>query len=172
MVEQKRYANTPTLVDYLSHSAVQLLDIHTILLKAREGHMGEKPNLLRQIDSTKKQLDEISQALILEYRKRQENERFLKQILLSIADQLFALNSSFKETGRLFFQEMRILQSQMQCFYEGKEKQHLLNSQEAFCSSSKIDEVIKQLQKARKKLIVESPHLFEKEYSSSEKESF
>lgn len=87
-----------------------------------------KPNLLRQIDSTKKQLDEISHALILEYRKRQENERFFKQILLSISDQLFSLNNGFKETGRLFFQEIRILQSQMQCLYEGKEKLHLLNN--------------------------------------------
>ncbi|WP_273760370.1 hypothetical protein [Bartonella sp. ML70XJBT.G] len=172
MVARKRYVNTLTLVDYLSHSAVKLLDIHAMLLKVREGHMGEKPNLLRQIDSTKKQLDEISHALILEYRKRQENERFLKQILLSISDQLFALNSGFKETGRLFFQEMRMLQSQMQCFYEGQEKQHLSNSQESFCSPSKIDEVIQQLQKARKRLIVESPHLFEREYSSSEKKIF
>ncbi|WP_208437617.1 hypothetical protein [Bartonella taylorii] len=169
MVARKHYADTPTLVDYLSHSAVQLLDIHTMLLKAREGNMGEKPNLLHKIDSTKKQLDEISHALILEYRKRQENERFLKQILLSISDQLFSLNNGFKETGRLFFQEIRILQSQMQCVYEGREKQNLLDSQASFYSPSKIDEVIKQLQKARKKLIVESPHLFEKEYSSSEK---
>lgn len=172
MVARKRYVNTPILVDYLSHSAMKLLNIHAMLLKAREGHMGEKPNLLRQIDSTKKQLDEISHALILEYRKRQENERFLKQILLSISDQLFALNSGFKETGRLFFQEMRMLQSQMQCFYEGQEKQHLLNNQEPFCSPSKIEEVILQLQKARKKLVVESPHLFEKEHSSSEKKTF
>ncbi|WP_208440626.1 hypothetical protein [Bartonella raoultii] len=172
MVARKRYTNIPTLVDYLSHFAVKLLDIHAMLLKAREGNMGEKSNLLRHIDSTRKQLDEISHALILEYRKRQENERFLKQILLSIADQLFALNSGFKETGRLFFQEMRMLQSQMQCFYEGKEKQDLLNSQETCCSPSKIDEVIKQLQKARKKLVVESPHLFEKESSNSEKKIF
>lgn len=153
----------PRLIDYLSHSAVKLLDIHAMLLKAREGNMGEKPNLLHQINSTQKQLDEISHALILEYRKRQENERFLKQILLSISEQLFSLNNGFKETGRLFFQEMRVLQSQMQCFYEAKERQHLLNEKEAFYSSSKIDEVIKQLQKARRKLIVESPHLFEKE---------
>ncbi|OPB35189.1 hypothetical protein Btaycd_007390 [Bartonella taylorii] len=163
MVARKRYAYTPTLVDYLSHSAVQLLDIHTMLLKVREGNMGEKPSLLRQIDSTKKQLDEISYALILEYRKRQESERFLKQILVSISDQLFSLNNGFKETGRLFFQEIRILQSQIQCFYEGRERQHLLDSQESFYSPSKIDEVIKQLQKAREKLIVESPHLFEKD---------
>lgn len=169
MVPRKYCVNTPILVDYLSHSAVKLLDIHAMLLKAREGNMGEKPNLLHQIDSTKKQLDEISHALILEYRKRQENERFLKQILLSISDQLFALNSGFKETGRLFFQEIRILQSQIQCFYDETEKQHLWNSKESFCSPSKIDEVIKQLQKARKKLIVESPHLFEKEYSRPEK---
>lgn len=163
MLVQKCYASTSNrLVNYLSHSAVQLLNIHTMLLKVREGNMGEKTNLLRQIDSTKKQLDEISHALILEYRKRQENERFLKQILLSISDQLFSLNNGFKETGRLFFQEIRMLQSQMQCFYEGKEKQDLLNNQD-FYSSSKIDEVIKQLQKARKKLIIESPHLFERE---------
>ncbi|MET3560551.1 uncharacterized LabA/DUF88 family protein [Bartonella japonica] len=120
-------------------------------------------NLLRQIDSTKKQLDEISYALILEYRKRQENERFLKQILLSISDQLFSLNNGFKETGRLFFQEIRMLQSQMQCFYENREKQDLLDNKD-FYSSSKIDEVIKQLQKARKKLIIESPHLFKREH--------
>ncbi|WP_183228409.1 hypothetical protein [Bartonella callosciuri] len=164
MVAGKRYSNIPILVDYLSHSAVQLLHIHTMLLKVREDHMGEKPNLLHQIDSTKKQLDEISYALILEYRKRQENERFLKQILLSISDQLFSLNNGFKETGRLFFQEIRMLQSQIQCFYERREKQYLLDRQESFYSSSKIDEVIKQLQKAREKLIVESPHLFEKEY--------
>ncbi|VEJ45403.1 hypothetical protein [Bartonella vinsonii] len=164
MVARKRSVDTPTLVDYLSHSAVKLLDIHTMLLRAREVNMGEKANLLRQIDSTKKQLDEISHALVLEYRKRQENERFLKQVLLSISDQLFSLNNGFKETGRLFFQEMRILQSQMQCFYEGMERQHLLESQESCYTPSKIDEVIKQLQKAREKLIVESPHLFEKEY--------
>ncbi|EJF75043.1 hypothetical protein HWV54_00095 [Bartonella alsatica] len=163
MVARRRFTNTLTLVDYLSHSAVKLLGIHAILLKAREDNMGEKPSLLRQIDSTKKQLDEISHALILEYRKRQENERFLKQMLLSISDQLFSLNSGFKESGRLFFQEIRILQSQLQCFYERKEKQHLLDSQESLYSPSKIDEVIKQLQKAREKLIVESPHLFEKE---------
>ncbi|WP_375673596.1 hypothetical protein [Bartonella sp. TS82HLJMH] len=162
MIARKRYVNTPTVVDYLSHSAIKLLDIHAMLVKVRKGDMGEKPNLLRQIDSTKKQLDEISHALILEYRKRQENERFLKQILLSISDQLFALNNGFKETGRLFFQEVRILQSQIQCLYEGKERLHLLNNQESFCSPSKIDEVIKQLQKAREKLILESPHLFEK----------
>ncbi|EJF87807.1 hypothetical protein ME1_00977 [Bartonella vinsonii subsp. arupensis OK-94-513] len=164
MVARKRSVDTSTLVDYLSHSAIKLLDIHTMLLKAKEGNMGEKPNLLRQIDSTKKQLDEISHALVLEYRKRQENERFLKQVLLSISEQLLSLNNGFKETGRLFFQEMRILQSQMQCFYEGMERQHLLDSQESCYSPSKIDEVIKQLQKAREKLIVESPHLFEKEY--------
>ncbi len=163
MITWKSYTNTPTVVDYLSHSAMKLLEIHAMLVKVRKGDMGEKPNLLRQIDSTKKQLDEISHALILEYRKRQENERFLKQILLSISDQLFSLNNGFKETGRLFFQEVRILQSQMQCLYEGKEKLHFLNSEEALCSPSKIDEVIKQLQKAREKLIVESPHLFKKE---------
>ncbi|MCZ2159247.1 hypothetical protein NPX99_08355 [Bartonella sp. 220] len=164
MVARKRSVDTPTLVDYLSHSAVKLLDIHTMLWRAREVNMGEKANLLRQIDSTKKQLDEISYALVLEYRKRQENEQFLKQILLSISDKLFSLNNNFKETGRLFFQEIRILQSQMQCFYEGMERQHLLDSQESCYSPSKIDEVIKQLQKAREKLIIESPHLFEKEY--------
>ncbi|GAA5104942.1 hypothetical protein [Bartonella jaculi] len=163
MVAQKRYANTPTLVDYLSHSAIKLLDIHAMLLKVREDNMGGESNLLHQIDSTKKQLDEISHALILEYRKRQENERFLKQILLSISDQLFSLNNGFKETGRLFFQEIRILQSQMQCFYESRERQHLLDNQESFYSPSKIDEIIKKLQKAREKLIIESPHLFEKE---------
>ncbi|WP_019218491.1 hypothetical protein [Bartonella florencae] len=163
MVTGKHYTNTSILVDCLSHSAAKLLSIHAMLLKAKEGHMGEKPNLLRQIDSTKKHLDEISHALILEYRKRQENERFLKQILLSISDQLFSLNSAFKETGRLFFQEIRIVQSQIQCFNDGQERQNLLNSQESFHSPSKIDEVIKQLQKAREKLIVESPHLFEKE---------
>ncbi|MBX4335699.1 hypothetical protein [Bartonella raoultii] len=161
---QKCYTNKLRLIDCLSHSAVQLLDIHAMLLKVREGHMGEKPNLLRQIDSTKKQLDEISHALILEYRKRQETERFLKQILISISDQLFSLNNGFKETGRLFFQEMRIVQSQIQCFYESKERQHLLNEKGASYSSSKIDEVIKELQKARKQLMVESPHLFEKEH--------
>ncbi|WP_183194701.1 hypothetical protein [Bartonella fuyuanensis] len=166
MIAQKRYANKPTIVDYLSHSAIKLLDIHAMLAKVRKGDMGEKPNLLRQIDSTKQQLDEISHALILEYRKRQENERFLKQILLSISNQLFSLNNGFKETGRLFFQEVRILQSQMQCLYEGKERLHLLNSQEAPCSPSKIDEIIKQLQKAREKLIIESPHLFEKKQKS------
>ncbi len=53
MVARKRYADTPTLVDYLSHSAVKLLNIYTMLLKVKEGHMGEKANLLRQIDSTK-----------------------------------------------------------------------------------------------------------------------
>ncbi|AGF75908.1 hypothetical protein [Bartonella vinsonii] len=164
MVARKRSVDTPALVDYLSHSAVKLFDIHTMLLRAREVNMGEKANLLRQIDSTKKQLDEISHALVLEYRKRQENEQFLKQILLSISEQLLSLNNGFKETGRLFFQEMRILQSQMQCFYEGMERQRLLDSQESCYSPSKIDEVIKQLQKAREKLIVESPHLFEKEY--------
>ncbi|CAF26051.1 hypothetical protein [Bartonella quintana] len=164
MVVKKCYSNTSILVGYLSHSAVKLLDIHSILLKVREDNMGGEPNLLRQIDSTKKQLDEISYALILEYRKRQENERFLKQILLSISDQLFSLNSGFKETGRLLFQEIRMLQSQMQCFYNNREKQHLLSEQESFSSPSKIDEVIKQLQKARKKLVIESPHLFEKEY--------
>ncbi|CDO46850.1 hypothetical protein BM1374165_00841 [Bartonella henselae] len=163
MVAQKAYTSTPTLIDYLSRSAIKLLDIHAILLKVREEAMGGEPNLLRQIDSTKKQLDEISHALILEYRKRQENERFLKQILLSIFDQLFSLNNGFKETGRLFFQEIRMLQSQMQCFYEGKGRQYLLSEQESSYSPSKIDEVIKQLQKAREKLIVESPHLFEKE---------
>lgn len=41
MVAQKRYANTPTLVDYLSHSAIKLLDIHAMLLKVREDNMGE-----------------------------------------------------------------------------------------------------------------------------------
>ncbi|MET3590416.1 septal ring factor EnvC (AmiA/AmiB activator) [Bartonella silvatica] len=164
MITQERYMNTPRLVAYLSNSAVKLLDIHAMLLKVRESNMGEKANLLRQIDSTRKQLDEISHALILEYRERQENERFLKQILLSISDQLFSLNNGFKETGRLVFQEMRVLQSQIQCFYEGKEKQRLLESQESCYSSSKIDEVIKQLQKAREKLIIESPHLFEREY--------
>ncbi|UTO29373.1 hypothetical protein [Bartonella harrusi] len=169
MVARKRYVDTPTLVDYLSHSAIKLLDIHNMLLKAREGHMGDKPNLLHQIDSTKKQLDEISHALILEYRKRQENERFLKQILVSISDQLFLLNNGFKESGRLFFQEIRMLQSQMQCFYERKEKKNVLDSKESFYSPSKIDEVIQQLQKARQKLIVESPHLFEKEQPRSEK---
>ncbi|MGF7158172.1 hypothetical protein [Bartonella heixiaziensis] len=163
MVAQKCYTNTPTLVDYLSHSAIKLLDIHAMLLKVKEENMGGESNLLHQIDSTKKQLDEISHALILEYRKRQENERFLKQILVSISDQLFSLNNGFKETGRLFFQEIRILQSQMQCFYEGRERQHLLESQGSFYSPSKIDEIIKQLQKAREKLITESPHLFEKE---------
>ncbi|WP_455478332.1 hypothetical protein V3565_00135 [Bartonella sp. B10] len=164
MVAQKRLTNTPTLVDYLSHSAVKLLDIHTKLLKAKEDNIGEESNLLRQIDSTKKQLDEISRALILEYRKRQENEKFLKQTLLSISNQLFSLNNDFKESNRLFFQEIRILQSQMQCFYESKEKQHLLNNQESFYSPSKVDETIQWLQKARKKLMVENPHLFEKEY--------
>ncbi|WP_336294807.1 hypothetical protein [Bartonella sp. CB169] len=163
MLARKRYFNTPTSVDYLSHSAIKLLDIHTMLLKVREDNMGEKPSLLRQIDSTQKRLDEISHALILEYRKRQENERFLKQILVSISDQLFSLNNGFKESGRLFFQEIRMLQSQIQYFYEGKKRQHVLDTQEPFYSPSKIDEVIKQLQKARKKLIVESPHLFEKE---------
>ncbi|WP_354187070.1 hypothetical protein [Bartonella japonica] len=164
MLVQRCYASTSNrLVNYLSHSALQSLNIYTMLLKMREGNMGEKMNLLRQIDSTKKQLDEISYALILEYRKRQENERFLKQILLSISDQLFSLNNGFKETGRLFFQEIRMLQSQMQCFYENREKQDLLDNKD-FYSSSKIDEVIKQLQKARKKLIIESPHLFKREH--------
>ncbi|EJF80882.1 hypothetical protein [Bartonella doshiae] len=163
MVAQKRYTNTPTLVDYLSHFAMKLLDIHAMLLKAKKDNVRGEPNLLRQIDSTQKQLDEISHALILEYRKRQENERFLKQILISIFDQLFSLNNGFKETGRLFFQEMRILQSQMQCFHKGREKQHLLSGKESLYSPSKIDEAIKLLQKAREKLIVESPHLFEKE---------
>lgn len=163
MIARKSYVNRPAIVDYLSHSAIKLLEIHAMLVKVRKGDMGEKPNLLRQIDSTKKQLDEISHALILEYRKRQENERFLKQILLSISDQLFLLNNGFKETGRLFFQEIRILQSQIQCLYEEKERLHLLNNEEYLYSPSKIDEVIKQLQKAREKLIVESPHLFEKE---------
>ncbi|WP_142416913.1 hypothetical protein [Bartonella massiliensis] len=166
MITLERYVNTPKVVDYLSHSAINLLNIHAMLVKVRKGDMGEKPNLLCQINSTKKQLDEISHALILEYRKRQENERFLKQVLLSISDQLFSLNNGFKETGRLFFQEIRMLQSQMQCLYEGKERLHLLNSQEAFCSPSQIDEVIKQLQKAREKLILESPHLFEKKHKS------
>ncbi|EJF86068.1 hypothetical protein [Bartonella rattimassiliensis] len=166
MIEQKRYVNTLTVVDDLSHSAIKLLDIHALLVKVRKGNMGEKPNLLRQIDSTKKQLDEISYALILEYRKRQENERFLKQILQSISDQLFSLNNGFKETGRLFFQEVRILQAQMQCLYEGKKRLNLLNSQESFCSPSKIDEVIKQLQKARERLMIENPHLFEKKHKS------
>ncbi|PIT69406.1 hypothetical protein [Bartonella tribocorum] len=166
MIARKSHINTPTVVNYLSHSAIKLLEIHAMLVKVRKGDMGEKPNLLRQIDSTKKQLDEISHALILEYRKRQENERFLKQILLSISDQLFSLNNGFKETGRLFFQEIRILQSQIQCLYEGKERLHLLNSEESVCSPSKIDEVIKQLQKARERLIVESPHLFEKKQES------
>ncbi|WP_019222012.1 hypothetical protein [Bartonella senegalensis] len=163
MVAQKHYASMPKLVDYLSRFAVNLLDIHAILLKVREGTMGGKPNLLHQIVSTKKQLDEISHALILEYRKRQENERFLKQILLSISGQLFSLNNDFKENGRLFFQEIRMLQSQIQCFYDGRERGHLLSEQESSYSPSKIDEVIKQLQKAREKLIIESPHLFEKE---------
>ncbi|WP_455482639.1 hypothetical protein V4P56_02310 [Bartonella sp. B35(2025)] len=163
MVAQKYRTDTPTLVDCLSHSAIKLLDIHTMLLKAKK-NIGEETNLLCQLDSTKKQLDEISRALILEYRKRQENERFLKQILLSISDQIFSLNNGFKETNRLFFQEIRMLQSQIQCFYENKEKQHLLNDQESLYSPSKIDETIQWLQKAREKLILESPHLFEKEY--------
>ncbi|WP_336279409.1 hypothetical protein [Bartonella sp. CB175] len=164
MVAQKHYASTPTLVDYLSHSAMKLLDIHAMLLKAKKDNIGGEPNLLRKIDSTKKQLDEISHALILEYRKRQENERFLKQILISISNQLFSLNNDFKETGRLFFQEIRMIQSQMQCFYKVRERQHLLNNQDSSFSPSKIDEVIQRLQKAREKLVIESPHLFEKEY--------
>ncbi|WP_336288415.1 MULTISPECIES: hypothetical protein [unclassified Bartonella] len=162
MVAQKRYADMPTLVDYLPYSAVKLLNIHAMLLKVQKANIGGKKNLLQQIDSTKKQLDEISYALILEYRKRQENEHFLKQVLVSISDQLFSLNNDFKETGRLFFQEMRILQSQMRCFYEGQERQHLLNDQKFSHSSSKIDETIKRLQKAREKLVIENPHLFEK----------
>ncbi|WP_455475455.1 hypothetical protein [Bartonella sp. B17] len=162
MVAQKRYTDTSALVDYLSHSAMKLLDIHTMLSKAKKDNIGREPNLLLQIDSAKKQLDEISRALILEYRKRQENELFLKQILISISNQLFSLNNNFKETGRLFFQEIRMLQSQMQCFYKGIERQHLLNNQETLPSSSKIDEIILRLQKAQKELIIENPHLFEK----------
>ncbi|MCZ2204223.1 hypothetical protein [Bartonella sp. A05] len=162
MVTQKHYANTQTLVDYLSHSAARLLDIHAMLLKAKKDNMGGKSDLLNKIDSTKKQLDEISYALILEYRQRQENERFLKQILTSISDQLFSLNNGFKETGRLFFQEIRILQSQMQCFYEGGEKQSASTDKEISYPPSKIDEIIVQLQKTRERLAFESPHLFKR----------
>lgn len=168
MVTQKHYvnkeklANTETLVDYLSHSAARLLDIHAMLLKAKKNNIGGKADLLNQIDSTKKQLDEISYALILEYRKRQENERFLKQILISVSDQLLSLNNNFKETGRLFFQEIRILQSQMQCFYEGSEKKFTSMDKEVSYTPSKIDEIITQLKKTREKLAFESPHLFKK----------
>ncbi|WP_442879683.1 hypothetical protein [Bartonella sp. CB189] len=164
IVAEKHCASTPTLVDYLSHSAMRLLDIHAMLLKVKKDNVGGEPNLLQQIDSTQKQLDEISHALILEYRKRQENERFLKQVLISISSQLFLLNNDFKETSRLFFQEIRMIQSQMQCFYKVKEKKKLSDNDESSSSPSKIDEAIQQLQKAREKLIIESPHLFEKEY--------
>lgn len=41
MVAQKAYVSTPTLIDYLSRSAIKLLDIHSILLKVREEAMGE-----------------------------------------------------------------------------------------------------------------------------------
>ncbi|WP_455475098.1 hypothetical protein [Bartonella sp. B30(2025)] len=163
MVTRERYANTSALVDYLSHSAMRLLNIHAMLSKVKKDNIGGEPNLLQKIDSAKKQLDEISRALILEYRRCRENELFLKQILISISDQLFSLNNDFKETGRLFFQEMRMLQSQMQCFYKGIEKQHLLTNQEFSSSPSRIDEVIQRLQKARKELIIENPHLFERE---------
>ncbi|MEL6088795.1 hypothetical protein [Bartonella schoenbuchensis] len=161
MVTEKHYVNTSTLVDYLSYSAVKLLDVYAMLLKVKKDSKGKSPDLLRQIDVTKKQLDEMSYALILEYRKRQEHERFLKQVLVSISDQLFSLNNNFKETSRFLFQEIRTLQSQMQCFCEGREKQSLLNNQESSRSTSKIDEVIKRLQKAREKLSFENPHLFE-----------
>ncbi|WP_455477506.1 hypothetical protein [Bartonella sp. B41] len=163
MVTKKRYDHTTALIDCLSYSAVKLLDIHDILSRAKKDNVGEKEDLLHQIDSIKKHLYEISHALILEYRKRQEDERFLKQILASISDHLFSLNNGFKETSRLFFQEIRVIQSQMQCFYENNEKQCLLSDQE-FSYSSKINETIEWLQKARERLIVESPHLFEKEW--------
>ncbi|WP_041583212.1 hypothetical protein [Bartonella australis] len=162
MVTQKCPTKTLTLVDYLSHSAAKLLDIHAMLLKVKKENVRGSSSLMRQLDTTKKQLDEISYALILEYRKRQENERFLKQILMSISDRLSALNSDFKESGRLLFQEIRILQSQMQCFYESGERQLALNDSASSGSPSKIDEVIKQLQKAREDLALESPHLFGK----------
>ncbi|EJF89968.1 hypothetical protein [Bartonella melophagi] len=160
MVTEKHYVSTSTLVDYLSYSAVKLLDVYAMLLKVKKDSKGRSPDLLRQINITKKQLDQMSYALILEYRKRQEHERFLKQVLISVSDQLFSLNNSFKETSRFLFQEIRTLQSQMQFFCEGGEKQRLLNDQESSCSTSKIDEVIKGLQKARKKFSFENPHLF------------
>ncbi|AQX28066.1 hypothetical protein BJB63x_006540 [Bartonella sp. JB63] len=163
MVKKKHYTNTLTLVDYLSYSAVRLLNIHAMLLKVRKDNIGGAPDLLHKIDVTKQQLDEISYALVLEYRKRQENEHFLKQILMSISDQIFSLNNSFRETSRLLFQEIRTLQSQIQCFYEGEGKKHsLTDNQESSYSSSKIDEIIQRLQKARQNLAFENPHLFEK----------
>ncbi|ENN89995.1 hypothetical protein [Bartonella bovis] len=160
MVTEKHYVNTSTLADYLSYSAIKLLDVYAMLLKVRKNSNGKSPDLLRQIDVTKKQLDKMSYALILEYQKRQEHERFLKQVLISVSDQLFSLNNSFKETSRFLFQEIRMLQSQMQYLCEGGEKQRLLNNQESFYSISKIDEVIKRLQEAREKLSFENPHLF------------
>ncbi|KEG16728.1 hypothetical protein ACMY46_04455 [Bartonella bacilliformis] len=163
MVMQKHYTNTSTLVDYLSHYAARLSDIHTILLKIKKNNKDRSPDLLRRIDATEKQLGEMGRALIMEYRQHQENERFLKQILVSISDQLFLLNNDFKETGHLLLQEIRTLQFQTQCSCKGEEKQHFLYDQKSSCSQSKIDEIIKRLQKAREQLSVENPHLFEKE---------
>ncbi|AQX18299.1 hypothetical protein BA1379B_004650 [Bartonella sp. A1379B] len=163
MVQRKYYTKTLTLIDYLSYSAVRLLNIYAMLLKIKKANINGAPDLLHKIDSTKQQLDEISYALVLEYRKRQENEHFLKQILMSISDQIFSLNNGFKETSRLLFQEIRTIQSQIQYFYEGAEKQNsLTDNQEISYSSSKIDDIIQRLQKARQNLAFENPHLFEK----------
>ncbi|MCZ2328306.1 hypothetical protein [Bartonella sp. F02] len=163
MVAQKRRTSTLKVVDHFSYSAKRLLDIHAMLLKVKKENRDNNPDLLYQLDATKKQLDEISYALILEYRKRQENERSLKQILLSISDQLFSLNHDFKENSRLFFQEIRMLQSQIQYFSTVEQKKCAFNEQDSSYFPSKIDEIIKQLQKARENLILENPHLFEKE---------
>ncbi|WP_336277013.1 hypothetical protein [Bartonella sp. CB178] len=166
MIAQKRYTNASALlVGYLSHSAMKLLDIHALLLKARKGNVRGEADSLRKIDSAKRQLDEISRALILEYHRCRENELFLKEVLVSISDQLFSLNNDFKETGRLFFQEIRMLQSQMQCFLKGTGSSHLFNDREYLSSPSKIDEIIRQLRKTQRDLIDENPHLFEKECS-------
>ncbi|AQX30584.1 hypothetical protein BscR1v2_006440 [Bartonella schoenbuchensis R1] len=36
MVTEKHYVNTSTLVDYLSYSAVKLLDVYAMLLKVKK----------------------------------------------------------------------------------------------------------------------------------------
>ncbi|EJF88866.1 hypothetical protein [Bartonella tamiae] len=135
--------------------AERLLDMQFELAHLRENTQKDEPRLTHTLDDLKTQLDHISLALILEYKTRQKNEHILKKILKTFDDHNSKIDCKINETGRLLMQEIRSINERSAQTLKFQDKDTVLPG-----ASSNIDRIIEHLQKAREKVVSDSPHLF------------
>ncbi|MHC5307211.1 hypothetical protein [Bartonella sp. LJL80] len=151
-------SSSPSGASYLSGLAERLLLVQAQLAKLDGNSKKDTPNTLI-VKQLQQQLDQVSYALVMEYRIRISNEQMLRDIMMAFTQQNAALTCNLHETGRLLMQEIRAIREQT--LNPHPQRYDGAKVEIGDTSVSNIDKIIKGLQMAREKLAGDNPHLFQ-----------